>query len=144
MPNRRIEQNATRSAAQRQAGARLLMRKALGKHMTRWRRPEGPRPLRRALLLLAAMAAGLAIGAALSRVHSLDTAKVFWVSNLAAPWLAVAFVAGWPGAGADLPACVVAFYAQSLWFVRIRFHHTGGSLAWEPADKSITAALTCA
>ena len=99
------------------------------------------------------MAAGLAIGAALSRVHSPDTAKVFWVSNLAAPWLAVAFVAGWPqrspargavaGAGADL-ACVVAFYAQSLWFVRIRFHHTGGSFAWEPADKSITAALTCA
>lgn len=107
--------------------------------------------LRRALLLLAALAGGLAIGAALSAVPSPESAKVFWVSNLAAPWLALAFVAGWPqrsrawgavaGAVASL-ACVLGFYADSLWFVRIHFHHTGGSFAWEPADKSITAALS--
>jgi hypothetical protein len=106
--------------------------------------------LRRALLLLAALAAGSAIGAALSALPSPDSAEVFWLSNLAAPWLALAFLAGWPqrsrawgalaGAAADI-ACVLGFYAHSLWFIRIHFHHTGGSFAWEPANRSIIAAL---
>jgi hypothetical protein len=110
----------------------------------------GPTALRRALLLLAALVGGLAMGAALSALPSSDSAKIFWVSNLAAPWLALAFVAGWPqrgrawgaiaGAAAAL-ACVLGFYAHLLWFVRILFHHTGGSFAWEPADKSIIGAL---
>ncbi|HZL06576.1 MAG TPA: DUF6518 family protein, partial [Coriobacteriia bacterium] len=94
-----------------------------------------PTRLRRALLLLAAAACGFAFGFAVSSIPTPEPDRVFWVSNLAAPWLALAFLAGWPqrsaawgalaGVCADL-ACVVGFYLQSSGFVRLGVHHTSG------------------
>jgi hypothetical protein len=77
------------------------------------------------LLLAAAVAGGLAYGLLTSHIPSPRHAGVFWVSNLSAPWLALAFVAGWPqrsllwGALAGLCtelACVIVFYAMFLSF----------------------------
>jgi hypothetical protein len=92
------------------------------------------------LLLLAAAACGFAFGFAVSSIPTPEPDRVFWVSNLAAPWLALAFLAGWlqrsaawgalAGVCADL-ACVVGFYLQSSGFVRLGVHHTSGSYAWE-------------
>ena len=88
------------------------------------RMAEAP-PLRRALLIAAAVAGGLAYGYLTALIPSPRDAGVFWVSNLSAPWLALAFLAGWPqrsplwgalaGACADI-ACIVGFYAQFFSF----------------------------
>jgi len=69
--------------------------------------------------------AGFAYGYLTARIPSPRDMGVFWVSNLSAPWLALAFLAGWPhrsrlwaalaGSCADL-ACVVGFYAQFFSF----------------------------
>jgi hypothetical protein len=82
-------------------------------------------PSRRALLVGAAVAGGLAYGYLIAHIPSPRDAGVFWVSNLSAPWLALAFLAGWPqrsrpwgalaGCCADV-ACVVGFYAQFFTF----------------------------
>ena len=82
-------------------------------------------PSRRALLVGAAVAGGLAYGYLTAHIPSPRDAGVFWVSNLSAPWLALAFLAGWPqrsrpwgalaGCCADV-ACVVGFYAQFFTF----------------------------
>jgi hypothetical protein len=92
------------------------------------------------VLLLGLAACGFAFGFATSSIPTPEAPDVFWASNLAAPWLALAFLAGWPqrspgwgavaGACADL-ACVVGFYLQSSGFVRLGVQSTSGSYAWE-------------
>ena len=85
---------------------------------------EAP-PSRGALLITAAVAGALAYGYLTAHIPSPRDAGVFWVSNLSAPWLALAFLAGWPqrsplwGALAGVcagVACVVGFYAQFFSF----------------------------
>ena len=69
------------------------------------------------------VAVGFAYGLLTSKIPSPHEIGVFWVSNLAAPWLALAFFAGrsqdlpvravFLGAVTDI-ACVVGFYLQFL------------------------------
>jgi len=84
-----------------------------------------PSSRRSLLLIAAAVAGGLGYGYLTAHIPSPRDMGVFWVSNLSAPWLALAFLAGWPhrsrlwaalaGSCADL-ACVVGFYAQFFSF----------------------------
>ncbi|MDH6121337.1 hypothetical protein ABH930_006487 [Kitasatospora sp. GAS204A] len=89
-------------------------------------RADGTAParLRSRPLLAAATGAGAACyGAAISWIPSPDDPRVFWVSNLFAPWLAIAFFAGrlqrswhWAVAAGTLAefACLIAFYARQF------------------------------
>jgi hypothetical protein len=73
--------------------------------------------------LLAGAVGGLAFGRGMSIIPSPSTAGVFWIGNLCAPWLVIAFVAGryqrtWlRSAAAGMIAttgCVVGFYVHFL------------------------------
>ena len=78
------------------------------------------RPL---LLLLGSLALGVLFGRAMSQIPSPRDVHVFWVGNLCAPWLLLAFLAGrvqrgWPwavaaGAATDV-GCVGGFYSEFL------------------------------
>jgi hypothetical protein len=75
------------------------------------------------LALVAGALTGLAFGRGMSIIPSPDAVGVFWVGNLCAPWLVIAFLAGrhqqtWVRAAvAGMIAetgCVVGFYAHFL------------------------------
>jgi hypothetical protein len=79
--------------------------------------------LRRSLLLAACIVGGGLFGLAVSLIPSPHVVTTFWVSNLASPWLVLAFLAGWSqrsqiwaagtGAMADV-ASIVGFYGRFL------------------------------
>ena len=50
---------------------------------------------RRLLLLIAFLVAGWAFGALDSRIPGSSTPGVFWVGNLASPWIVLPFFVGW-------------------------------------------------
>lgn len=82
--------------------------------------------MRRPLLLLAgSVVAGILFGRVMSQIPIPRDARVFWLGNLCAPWLLLAFLAGtaqrgrlWAvlaGAATDV-GCVLGFYAEFLTF----------------------------
>jgi len=84
--------------------------------------------MRRPLLLLAvSVVVGILFGRAMSQIPIPRDARVFWLGNLCAPWLLLAFLAGvaqrgrvWgalAGAATNV-GCVLGFYAEFLDFSR--------------------------
>ena len=79
--------------------------------------------LRTPWLLAGVIAAGFLFGLVTNYIPATEDPREFWVSNLASPWLAIAFLAGWiqpswrwaavSGALADI-AAVVGFYTRLL------------------------------
>jgi hypothetical protein len=79
--------------------------------------------LRRCMLVAACIAGGGLFGLSISLIPSPNEVKVFWVSNLATPWLVLAFLAGWSqrswiwaaaaGVMVDV-ASIIGFYGQLL------------------------------
>lgn len=68
-------------------------------------------------------ACGLAFGRGMSLIPSPGTSRLFWIGNLCAPWLALAFVVSWSQSTRGRAAvagivtevcCVLGFYAHFL------------------------------
>jgi hypothetical protein len=79
--------------------------------------------LRRCMMVAACIAGGSLFGLSISLIPSPNEVKVFWVSNLASPWLVLAFLAGWSqrswiwaaaaGVMVDV-ASIIGFYGHFL------------------------------
>jgi hypothetical protein len=87
--------------------------------------------LRRGIRVAICIAGGGLFGLAISLIPSPNEVKVFWVSNLATPWLVLAFLAGWSqrswiraataGVIVDV-ASIIGFYGHFLFIDQHPLH----------------------